>query len=209
MNDEYFVSGGITDNNPILLAFLSDNYGINTVGTGIGHDIIAILDDNPNELYVLNDYYESDVNSYQEGKVEYQFFGLNPGKHNIKLKVWDIFNNSSEKSIDFEVIDENKFIINRLYNYPNPFSDFTYFNFEHNQPDKNIEIIIDIMTLSGELVKTIKSETYSDGYRIDPIFWDGKNDSGNKISSGIYIYRLKVRFNGEKTIEKFEKLVIL
>ena len=72
MNNKNFVFGGITDENPILLAFVKDGYGINTVGSGIGHDITAILDNNPSNLIVLNDYYESDINSYRSGKIEYQ-----------------------------------------------------------------------------------------------------------------------------------------
>ncbi len=56
LNDEHFVSGGITDKNPTLLAYFEDESGINTTGSGIGHDISAIIDDDPNMQFTLNDF---------------------------------------------------------------------------------------------------------------------------------------------------------
>ena len=56
MNDTSFVFGGLTNENPVFLAKLSDQYGINTVGNGIGHDVTAVLDDNKQSILVLNDY---------------------------------------------------------------------------------------------------------------------------------------------------------
>ena len=51
MNNEKFVFGGITDENPILLVKLTDFSGINTVGTGIGHDITGLLDENSQQHF--------------------------------------------------------------------------------------------------------------------------------------------------------------
>jgi hypothetical protein len=51
MNDETFVSGGITNASPFLLAFLEDENGINTA-SGIGHDIVAILDGRKQSLLI-------------------------------------------------------------------------------------------------------------------------------------------------------------
>ncbi len=58
MNDEKFVRGGLTDKNPYLYAIVIDSSGINTVGTGIGHDMTGILDAASGKAVVLNDYYE-------------------------------------------------------------------------------------------------------------------------------------------------------
>ena len=66
MNDENFVSGGITNEAPTLLAKLQDENGINTA-SGIGHDIVAILDGDETNPFVLNDYYQADVDDYQKG----------------------------------------------------------------------------------------------------------------------------------------------
>ena len=76
INDTTFVSGGYTDDSPNLLALLYDNSGINTVGTGIGHDLVAILDGLTNNPYILNDNYESDLNTYQSGRVSFEFSNI-------------------------------------------------------------------------------------------------------------------------------------
>ncbi len=69
LNDEKFVNGSITNNRPILLVKLADSSGINILGTGIGHDLVAILDNDQKSEYVLNEFYESDLNNYRQGTV--------------------------------------------------------------------------------------------------------------------------------------------
>lgn len=88
MNDEKFVRGGITNSDPILYAIISDTSGVNTVGTGIGHDLSAELDNKSDKKYVLNDYYENDLNSYKQGKLNYPFKSLSSGLHTLSLKAW-------------------------------------------------------------------------------------------------------------------------
>ena len=75
MNDESFVSGGITNNSPSLIVKLFDENGINTSG-GIGHDIVAILDNDDSNPFVLNDYYEANLDDYKNGKVVFKFNDL-------------------------------------------------------------------------------------------------------------------------------------
>jgi hypothetical protein len=209
MNDENFVYGGITDENPVLLAFISDSNGINTLGNGIGHDLTAILDGNTQQTIVLNDYYEADKDSYKSGSIRYSFKSLEAGPHTLKVKVWDVYNNSSEEIIEFLVSAEHDLVLDRVLNYPNPFTTHTQFFFEHNQPNADLDILIQVFTVSGKLVKTIEYQAPASGYRVGPIDWDGRDDYGSSIGRGVYIYRLKVRTSLGQTAEKFEKLVIL
>jgi hypothetical protein len=209
MNDANFVSGGTTDENPQLLVYVSDSSGINTVGTGIGHDLTAILDDASANPIVLNDYYEADKDSYKSGKIIYQFGDLGVGAHKLKVKVWDVYNNSAEAQAEFVVASSEDFIIKNLLNYPNPFTTHTSFYFEHNQPGAGLDILIQVFTVSGKLVKTIEDQVTATGYRCGPFEWDGLDDFGSRIGRGVYIYRLKVRTSSGMTVEKFEKLVIL
>ncbi len=209
MNDDKFVFGGTTDENPRILVYISDSSGINTVGTGIGHDLTAILDDKTVNPIVLNDYYEADKDSYQSGKITYQLKKLEDGAHKLTVKVWDVHNNSSEDFTEFIVAPSEDIIIKNLLNYPNPFTTSTSFYFEHNQPSAELDVLIQVFTVSGKLVKTIESQITATGYRCGPFVWDGLDDFGSRIGRGVYIYRLKVRTNSGKTIEKFEKLVIL
>jgi hypothetical protein len=209
MNDDNFVFGGTTDENPRILVYVNDSSGINTVGTGIGHDLTATLDDMTVSPIVLNDYYEADKDSYQSGKISYQLKNLEEGPHKLKVKVWDVHNNSTEDYTEFVVIPAGDFIIKNLLNYPNPFTTHTSFYFEHNQPGSELDILIQVFTVSGKLVKTIERQVTATGYRCGPFEWDGLDDFGSRIGRGVYIYRLKVRANSDQTIEKFEKLVIL
>jgi hypothetical protein len=209
MNDENFVFGGMTDENPILLAHVSDSNGINTLGNGIGHDLTAILDDNTSETIVLNDFYESDTDSYKSGKIRYSFKGLEAGVHSLKVKVWDVHNNSTEEVIEFVVNTEDDLKLDHVLNYPNPFTTHTQFFFEHNQPNADLDILVQVFTISGKLVKTIEYQAPASGYRVGPIDWDGRDDYGGKIGRGVYIYRLKVRTSLGQVSEKYEKLVIL
>lgn len=209
MNDENFVFGGMTDENPFLLANIYDIHGINMVGNGIGHDITAILDGETENTYVLNDYYEADLNSYQRGKVYFPFEDLEEGRHTLTLKVWDVYNNSSEATIEFVVIKSRDIVLDKVYNYPNPFTTYTEFWFEHNQPGKPMYAQVQIFTVSGKLVKTLDQHILNDGFRATSITWDGLDEYGDKIGRGVYVYRLKVRADNYSVAEKYEKLVIL
>jgi hypothetical protein len=209
MNDENFVAGGITDENPNLFAKVLDSNGVNTVGTGIGHDLTAILDGNSSDPIVLNDYYTSDANTYQSGVIMYPFTNLAEGSHTLELRVWDVYNNSSVSSTEFVVAKSAEVALQHVLNYPNPFTTRTQFMFEHNQSCSTIEVQIQVFTVSGKLVKTIQQTTATDGYKIDPIEWDGKDDFGDKLAIGTYIYRVAIQTEDGQYVEKFEKLVIL
>ena len=209
MNDTLFKSGDITNENPVLVAFVEDESGINTTGNGIGHDIIATIDGGSGEeQYILNDYYSSDVNRYNKGNISYPLHNLTPGMHTLTLKVWDIYNNSSEASIDFNVVSSSDMVVEKLYNYPNPFYDETTFVFSHNQAEQPIEARIDIYSVSGRLVKTIKKNVFSEGYVSSQIKWNGYSDGGYKLSQGVYLYSLTVlNSNGHSDVKR-SKLVI-
>jgi hypothetical protein len=208
MNDEMFVSGGITDENPHMLAFASDSSGINTVGSGIGHDIVAVLDGNTEKPIILNDFYEADLDSYSSGTIRYPFHNLAEGLHTLSLKVWDVFNNSGEASLEFHVIKSEKFIVNELNNYPNPFSETTSFVFSHNQAEGKLDVSLRVFNLSGQIVKTIETSIVPTGYRSEPIYWDGRDDSGYPLANGLYIYRMQVRNEAGQTDGKSGKLIL-
>ena len=194
---------------PVILAFLEDSSGINTVGNGIGHDITLILDGDVANKIILNDYYESDQDSYQKGRVEYKLNNIDPGLHTLDFKAWDVFDNSTESSLEFVVSETEEFVIDHLLNFPNPFSTYTGFYFEHNRINQFLDVQIQIFTVAGNLVKTLSYIEYSDGFRIGPISWDGKDDFQDHLGRGTYVYRLRVKDEQGDIEEKFEKLVIL
>jgi hypothetical protein len=209
LNDENFVFGGFTNDTPTLIAEIFDNSGVNTVGTGIGHDITATLDNDPNQTFLLNDFYESNLNTYKSGRVVYQFDKLEPGNHEISFKVWNVHNRSSEEKTSFIVADSEEFAIERVLNYPNPFTTRTSFFFEHNQSCAFLNVMIQVYTVSGKLVKSIVTVSNTDGFRNEPILWDGRDDYGDRLATGVYVYKVSVRNPAGEQVQKFEKLVIL
>mgnify|MGYP001197364903 CR=1 FL=1 len=211
LNDESFVSGGITNESPNLIVKLSDNNGINT-SSGVGHDILATLDSDDINAITLNNYYVADIDDYKNGTVNYQLDNLQPGQHTLKIKAWDVYNNSSISEIDFMVFNENeKLVLDKVLNYPNPFVDFTEFWFNHNSSSL-LDVKIEIFTISGRLVKTITGNTnFSGDSNFSREFvWDGRDDFGDKVAKGVYVYKLYVRSElTNMQTSKIEKLVIL
>lgn len=209
MNDSNFVDYAITNENPVLLAHLYDESGINTVGIGIGHDISGILDRSQQHAFVLNDYYESDIDSYQSGKIKYPLYQLENGEHVMLVKVWDIQNNSTIDSIHFIVSNSEAFVLETLKNYPNPFSSSTSFYLEHNQADQALTIRLSVFDTKGTVVKQMEGDYFSSGYSIGPIEWDGTGNGGQLLSSGVYIYRIELSTSDGKKVVKSDRLVII
>tara|TARA_B100000508_G_scaffold141079_1_gene146036 strand:+ start:413 stop:4231 length:3819 start_codon:yes stop_codon:yes gene_type:complete len=209
LNDDSFVNGGITDETPILIAQLFDESGINTVGNGIGHDITLVIDENTSEAIVLNEFYNSDLDTYQSGELSYQIGQLEPGLHTMTFKAWDVNNNSSEKTIEFTVQESSELALDHVLNYPNPFTTSTEFYFEHNQVCAALETQIEIFTVTGRLVKTINQTVETRGYRTEGIAWDGRDEFGDQLAKGVYVYRVTVRTPEGKETRAMEKLYLL
>ncbi|MEZ4858280.1 MAG: type IX secretion system sortase PorU [Flavobacteriaceae bacterium] len=209
MNDESFVSGGITNDSPILLAKLEDENGINTA-SGIGHDLTAILDGDEANPFVMNEYYIANVDDYTKGKSNYKFRDLEEGLHTLTVKAWDVYNNSSTAEIQFVVAGDDKLKIERVLNYPNPFVNYTEFWFNHNRPFEPLEVQVQVFTVTGKVVWTQNQIITTDGFLSRDIVWDGKDDFGDRIGKGVYVYKLTVKstLTGNR-VEKYEKLVIL
>lgn len=214
MNDANFLSGGITDANPDIYIRLSDDNGINVSGTSVGHDIEAILDGDDRNSLILNDFYQASLNDHTSGEIRYPLSNLAPGLHTLSVIAWDLANNPAEAYIEFLVLNADGPVLENLFNYPNPFSDLTHFQFEHNRPGVPMQLRLDIFDLSGRFVKNITRDDYvSDGYRVNDIEWNGRDNQGGDLAPGMYVYKIKLIFsgdNGQETVESdAEKLVIL
>lgn len=219
MNTEDFAAGGITDNQPKLLVKLYDDNGINTVGNSIGHDLTAQVApiNSKEQEYILNDFYESTKDDYRRGTALYQLKDLEPGVHTVRVKAWDVYNNPGEGSTEFVVETSADLALKRVLNYPNPFTTHTAFQFEHNLPNQSLDVQIQIYTVSGRLIKTIDHDIEAEsnnGYRVTDITWDGRDDYGEEIAKGVYIYKVFVQSQSAaddqaKKSSEFQKLVIL
>ncbi len=208
MNDETFVNGGITDQDPLLIVKLSDSSGINTSGGSIDHDIVATLDNDNRKYYVLNDYYQGDLNNYKAGSLRFQLPVIEPGNHSLHIKAWDVLNNSGETHIDFLVAKDETLQLGHVLNYPNPFSTHTAFWFEHNKPGQILNVSVEIMTITGRVIRDLKKQVLTEGNRCTEMEWDGRDEQGQRVGRGVYLYKLRVSA-GSQWKEILEKMVIL
>ncbi len=229
MNDTTtaFVSGALTTARPELIIKLEDESGVNTVGAGVGHELLLVLDDDEQNAVDVSSFYQSEQNSYQRGVVRYPLAqlaesrgsgGLTPGLHTVRVRAWDVLNNSSTASVDFYVSDSEELVLRNIYNYPNPTSGETRFIFEHNQPaGVPARIQLRIYTLSGRPVRTIETEeALPSGVMpagLVQIPWDGRDEDFDELATGIYLYKLRVEIEaaeGERQVsEHIEKLAII
>jgi hypothetical protein len=209
MNDSNFAFGGLTNQNPQLYAIVFDSNGINTTGNGIGHDITAVIDNNSQNSFDLTNYFQPALNSYQRGTITYPFSNLTTGTHSLTLRVWNVYNNSTQANTQFDVQQQSNLSLNHVLNYPNPFTTHTQFYFEVNEVCDIMDVQIQIFTVSGKLVKNIYTSVKTDSFRSQPIDWDGRDDFGDRIANGVYIYHLKVKTAEGATADTYQKLVIL
>ncbi|MCO5229900.1 MAG: type IX secretion system sortase PorU [Chitinophagales bacterium] len=209
IDDENFVFGGIAGKNSTLYIQLEDENGINTSGTGIGHDITGILNDDSKKPINLNSFYEGEIGNYKKGKIKYPFNELENGRYKIQVKAWDVLNNSGEGYTEFVVEDKAEMALYYVLNYPNPFTTKTQFSFEHNRPGAYLDIKIEIFNVGGKLVKTLQYNQSSIARRVAGMEWDGLDDYGDKIGKGVYIYKVTVKNNQGEKAYKYQKLVLL
>jgi len=192
LNTISFISGDITTPDPLLIARLYDESGINTVGNGIGHDLVAIVDGNYQEPLILNDHFTPETDSYQKGQILYRLGPLPNGTHTLTLKAWDVLNNSSEKTIEFQVNVGARLAISNVYNYPNPFREGTNFIFEHNKPGSTLDVTVRIYNLTGQQVTTLQYSFPTESTQSGSLYWNGRDASGNELPAGLYVYHLQV-----------------
>ena len=208
MDDISFESGGLTGSNTLLLAHIKDESGINIAQSGIGQDIVATL--NNSSIFVLNDFFESEIDSYKEGWIQYPINDLPNGHYTLRLKAWDINSNSSEKHLNFIVASDAKLVLQNVFNYPNPFESETTFSIDHNRAGDNLEITIAIYSREGKLINTVQTIAENSDSIVDSIVWDGTDKSGQKISNGIYIYKVTVRsLKDSSHANQYNRLIII
>ncbi len=205
MDSPNFKSGSTTGKNPILIAYLSDENGINTVGTGIGHDITAVIDDNYSNVFVLNSYYKANADDHTSGIINYPLRDLSVGRHTLRLKAWDVANNSSEQEIEFEVTGD--FVIREVTNYPNPLTDYTYFVIKHNQASASLDVIFDIYNSEGRSIDRFQTTVGSNGGITNPVRWD-LSELSIAATPGIYIYRVLVQNSEGLITSKSGKMIV-
>ena len=171
-----------------LIVRLSDAAGLNTTGTGIGHKIEGILNDDVNNPIDFTNYFTGDLDAgSKSGQVLYQFNQLEQGHYKLQVKAWDVFNNFSTATTYFDVVSGNGLEVSDVYNYPNPFSAKTTFTFQQNLA-KQLDVTIKVFTVAGRMIREI--ERYGINEKFVKVEWDGRDQAGNFIANGAYFYKV-------------------
>ena len=210
INDLKWKNGGlITTPSPTLLATLADDKGINTTSLGVGREITAILDENTLNPIILNDFYQPELDKYNKGTISYNINELANGYHTLSLKIWDIANQSTTATTSFLVSSNEQLGINSFHTAPNPFSSANKFVFTHNKAGEELNIQIQIYSISGSLVTKLSGNQRTTNNLFE-IEWDGTNNNGLKLSNGLYFYKSKVTLpRTNEIIEYVGKIVYI
>jgi len=173
-------SGNTIPTQTTLHATITDPSGINITGE-TGHAIELAID---GEVFVLTDFYNSPEGDYRRGAIEFPLPELEPGAHEVRLKVWDNFNNSSRATVTVKVREGgDSGIANALF-HPNPMRDagghFTY------ELKENMSAVrIQVFSLAGRLVDELDGRL-GEGY--NQVAWNPAAD----LANGTYLYKIAV-----------------
>ena len=208
LNSPSFVNGGNVNSTPYFVAQITDANGINSTGNGIGHDLQLIIDGDMAKTYTLNDNFVYDFGTYTSGTTYYQLPELSAGKHTLKFRAWDILNNSSTVSLDFNVV---RGLTPKLFNVgitKNPASTSTTFIINHDRVGTTMDVDIDVFDASGRLLWTRHESGVSTGGAYTST-WNLCTDSGQQLQTGVYLYRVRVACEGSSQASKANKLVVI
>jgi hypothetical protein len=208
LGDTTFIPGGIVGPNTRIVALLFDESGINISSQPTGNELTASIDDG--EIIILNSYYSANLNTYKKGSVNFPLDGLEKGNHTLTLMASDTYNNRKISSVDFVVTDGVQIQVEEFNNYPNPFSGSTTLEFTHTRPGEDLEALVTIYDLVGNVILNKTYDISSSQYRVTLGEWNGKSANGTKLGSGLYVGKVSVRslLDGSKN-EQFTKLIIL
>src|SRR5690606_21843482 len=184
-DDITFSDSYLINPNSSLIAKLYDETGLNTTGTGVGHKLEGILNDNENDPIDFTNYFTGDLDSGgKSGEINYRFNNIDQGEYKLTLKAWDVFNNYSTETAYFSVVDGDELVIRDVYNYPNPFTTNTTFTFQQNI-NSPINVKVKVYTIAGRLIREI--ENYNLNEKFVKIDWDGRDEDGNFVANGTYL----------------------
>ena len=190
LNDETFIDNGETNDNPLFIAKLSDENGINVATEGLGHEMTLTLDDTTK--ISVNQNFIDEIDDYKNGEIRYNLKNLSEGQHQLKLKIWDNYNNSTESALKFRVIINHHTILTNVFCFPNPFIQITNFSFEHERVGDDLNIIIEIFDSYGHLMKQLNENAYKISSPHNKISWNISEDFV-PIVTGNYFYRIFVK----------------
>lgn len=208
LNSPSFVNGGNVNSTPYFVAQISDEDGINTTGTGIGHDLELIIDGEMSKTYVLNDYFVYDFGTFTSGETHYSIPSLKAGPHTLKFRAWDVKNNSTTATLNFNVVEGLQPEFFNVSLSKNPAKESTTFIITHDRAGSVLDVELDIFDMSGRQLWNYSESGTSVGntYTLN---WNLTIDGGRKLQTGVYLYRVRISSDGSSQASKAKKLIVV
>ena len=190
-DDASYYNAYLVGPNPDLIIKLTDETGLNVTGTGVGHTLEGILNEDEGNPIDFTEFFTGDLDAGgKSGEVNYKFTKLNEGDYLLDVKAWDVFNNFSRESANFTVVTNDNLVIRDVYNYPNPFSSNTTFTFQQNL-NRPIDVKIKVYTIAGRMIKEVEQKNVNQ--KFVKINWDGRDEDGDWLANGTYLYKLIIK----------------
>ena len=205
INTPNFVNGQVVDNTPVFYAHLWDEFGINTIGAGIGHDIIIKLNNDPNQTYNLNKFYTASLGDYKSGSIKYQLPKLPDGEYSLFFRAWSLQNISTTNELNFIVKSDAPAVIEEFTIYPTPATEYVNFYLKYDRPEDILDIEFSVIDLAGKTLWHSTEEYLSE----DGVYtskWDfiSPRPSGN----GIYIAKVTITTAEGAITHNCKKIII-
>lgn len=193
------VIGGLPEGEAVRIAgpdvtlrvLLSDNRGINIARSGLGHELTAQLASQP--AVILNDNYVATGANGRQGEAQYTFRNLSTGKYTVRVKAWDINNNSSEGTLTIVVSDRPSLALRAFRVSPNPMSDLTTLTADLNRSGEPLDWVLSVYDLSSRLLSRKAGQCTNCDAAVAVGSWNGRTDEGQLMPNGLYIVRLEIR----------------
>jgi hypothetical protein len=207
-DDASYYNAYLVGPEPKLIIKLSDETGLNTTGTGVGHKLEGILNEDEGSPIDFTEFFTGELDAGgKRGEVNYQFSKLNEGDYLLDVKAWDVFNNFSSEGSNFTVISTDDLVVRYVYNYPNPFSSNTTFTFQHNL-NRPVDVRIKVYTIAGRMIKEIEQRNINQ--KFVKINWNGRDADGDQLANGTYLYKLIVKTtDGEYSESIIGKMAVI
>ena len=125
----------------------------------------------------------------------------------MKIRAWDVFNNSSSTTLEFEVVTGLKPSLTAV-NCISPATEQTTFFVTNDRPESDVTVMLEVFDYAGGvLFKTeVEDQTTSGIYTYD---WDLRDNAGAPFKSGVYVYRISMSADGGEYESKTGKIVII
>lgn len=201
LNNPAFKDGDNVSAQPHFYASISDENGINTVGNGIGHDLLLVIDNDIKQSYMLNSYFTARQGSYQQGDISYRLSELSDGQHQLSFRAWDLLNNSTTATLNFNVVSGMDPVLYSVIAYPNPVNSGSQVTIqvEHDSPDQVLQCTFLMYDMAGQLVFQLE-QTGANRIRFVP--------AAKSMHSGIYFYRVRIKTETSDFTSKTGKMMV-